>query len=107
MENAQPINSQELQSLLDNSSGNPISVIPEALTGLLAISLVISLGLMVVFVLFYIFSTVRKWKVQSAILQMQKDLAEIKLSLAKTEASPKLDSGSRDQLNQVDITSLK
>jgi hypothetical protein len=31
---------------------------------------------------------VRKWKVESAVLHMQKDLAEIKASLSKQTAAP-------------------
>ena len=83
MENTQPIDSSLLQNLLKDSSANPVSLIPESLTNLLATALIVSLGLMAVFLLLYVLSMLRKRKVQSAILQMQKDVAEIKLHLAK------------------------
>jgi len=42
---------------------------------------------MVVFLVLYALSIVRKWKVQSAILRMQKDVVEIKQALVKEPVS--------------------
>jgi hypothetical protein len=38
----------------------------------------------ILFLIAYVFSTIRRWKVQSAILTMQKDIREIKEGLASS-----------------------
>jgi len=82
------LDSQTLQNLLNGTSdGGGVNLIPESLTGILTTSLMVSLGLMVVFLVLYALSIVRKWKVQSAILRMQKDVVEIKQALVNPEAS--------------------
>lgn len=89
MENAQQIDPQALQNLLGNSSVSPANLIPESLVSILTTALLVSLGLMVVFLILYGFSVARKRKVQSAVLHMQKDIAEIKLALmAPSTPSP-------------------
>lgn len=69
-----------LQNLLNNSN---TSLIPESLVTTLIVSFVIINVLGVLFLIFYVLGIIRKWKVQSAVLSMQKDLAEIKATLAK------------------------
>lgn len=50
----------------------------------LMISTVVSLIFFGLFVLFYIINQIRRWKVDSAILEIRKDLREIKTQLAAT-----------------------
>jgi len=73
--------SQQLNSLLGGSSGQPI--IPESMTVFLVVCFVILNVLSIVFMIFWIMGMMRRWKVQTAILRMQKDIVEIKESLAK------------------------
>lgn len=70
-----------VQSLLGTGGG---SLIPEELVTLLIVTFVVLNILGLIFIIFYIASSVRKWKVQTAVLHMQKDIAEIKLALATT-----------------------
>ncbi len=67
-----------LQSLLNNSGG---SLIPESLVTTITITFVMLNVIAVALTVVYVISLIRKWKVQSAILRMQKDVAEIKQSL--------------------------
>ncbi|MES2876619.1 MAG: hypothetical protein V4678_04080 [Patescibacteria group bacterium] len=69
-----------LQTLLGNSE---TSLIPESLVTTMIVSFVVLNILGVLFLIFYVMGMVRKWKVQSAVLTMQKDLAEIKTTLTK------------------------
>ena len=72
---------QQINNLLGGGSGEPL--IPESLQVFLIISFVIINILTIVFMIFWIMGMVRRWKVQTAILRMQKDVAEIKESLAQ------------------------
>lgn len=73
-----------VQSLLGTGSG---SLIPEELVTMLIVTFVVLNILGLLFIIFYIASSVRKWKVQTAVLHMQKDIAEIKLALAYPPAA--------------------
>lgn len=73
------LDQSSLQSLLGGSNGG--SLIPESLTQALTIGFIIINAVSILFLIAYILSVVRKWKVQSAILHMQKDVAELKLHL--------------------------
>ena len=78
---------QQINNLLGGGSGEPL--IPESLQIFLIISFVVINILTIVFMIFWIMGMVRRWKVQTAILHMQKDIVEIKESLAKpTEPAP-------------------
>jgi hypothetical protein len=79
------INQSALQSLLGDSTP---SLIPESLITTLTVGFVVLNVLSVLFFVFYVINMVRKWKVESAVFRMQKDLAEIKASLAKPAATP-------------------
>lgn len=72
---------QQLNSLLNGSSGE--SLIPESMMTFLIISFVLINILTLVFLILWIAGMVRRWKVQTAILRMQKDIVEIKETLAK------------------------
>ncbi len=74
--------SQQLNSLIGGNSGEPL--IPESLTTFLIISFVVLNLLSIVFLILWIMGMMRRWKVQTAILHMQKDIVEIKESLAKS-----------------------
>src|SRR6478735_1151795 len=76
---------QQLNGLLGGTSGEPL--IPESLSALLIIGFVIINLLTIAFLIFWFAGMVRRWKVQTAVLHMQKDIAEIKESLAKPTAS--------------------
>lgn len=81
------LDQSSLQSLLGGSNGG--SLIPESLTQALTIGFIVINAVSILFLIAYIFGIVRKWKVQSAVLHMQKDLAEIKahmISAAPTTA---------------------
>jgi hypothetical protein len=77
------INQSVLQSLLGDSD---TSLIPESLVTTLTVGFIILNVIAVLFLVFYIVSLIRKWKVESAVLHMQKDLAEIKAAIAKPQA---------------------
>ena len=79
LEQLSPTDQSALQGLLGNSGG---SLIPESLVTTLTISFIVLNVLGVLFTIFYIAGIIRKWKVQSAVLHMQKDLVEIKQALA-------------------------
>lgn len=72
-----------LNSLLQNSSSN---LLPDSLVALMTAGVIISIVISILFLVVFIISSVRKWKVQSAMLNMQKDISEIKHYLAPTEA---------------------
>ena len=85
METTPQIDPETLQSILGNSDVSS-NLIPESLASIQTISLVATSVLTFIFVVFYIVGTVRRWKVQSAVLHMQKDVAEIKQALVKSPA---------------------
>jgi hypothetical protein len=74
-----------LQSLLAGSSP---SLIPESLITTLTIAVIVMSTLGILFMVFYVLSMVRKWKMESAMIHMQKDVADIKALLASPSASP-------------------
>lgn len=79
------LNQSALQSLLGDSTP---SLIPESLVTTLTVGFVVLNVLGLLFLVFYIINMVRKWKVESAVFRMQKDLAEIKTALAQPAPSP-------------------
>jgi hypothetical protein len=78
MNNLEQLDTGSLNSLLNNSNA---SLIPESLVTTITVSFIVLNVLGVLFLVFYVFTVIRKWKVQSAILNMQKDLAQIKASM--------------------------
>jgi len=75
-----------LQSLLGGTDGG--SLIPESLVQTLTISFIVLNVVGVLFLIAYILSVVRKWKVQSAVLHMRKDLEEIKAHMLPPAPQP-------------------
>ncbi len=78
MEDSTQLDPTTLQSLLGNSQ---TSLIPESLVTMMIASFIILNVLGVLFFVFYVVGIVRKWKVQSAVLDIRKDLVEIKEQL--------------------------
>lgn len=79
------VDQSQLNSLLGGSGG---SIIPDSLATTLTVSFILLNVLGVLLTILYIINVVRKWKVQSAILHMQKDVAEIKQHLATPIQAP-------------------
>jgi hypothetical protein len=78
--------------VLDNPSLNALtngstSLIPESLITTITIGFIVLNVLGLLFLVAYIAGLMRKWKVQSAVLHMQKDLADIKVLLQKPTSS--------------------
>jgi hypothetical protein len=74
-----------LQSIL---GGSTPSLIPESLVTTLTVGFIVLNVLGILFFVFYVISMIRKWKVESAVLHMQKDLAAIKASLEQPSVQP-------------------
>jgi hypothetical protein len=82
------IDQSTLQSLLGGSNGSSTSLIPESLTHTLTIGFIALNVISVLFLILYLLSVIRKWKVQSAVLHMQKDVAEIKAHMVIAPTAP-------------------
>lgn len=71
----------------DTSQLLPQSTI-DSLATVFAISTIISIVVLVLFVIMYTVNQVRRWRVDNAILEMRRDLREIKTHLATTTTEP-------------------
>lgn len=80
MEQSTQLDQSALQDLL---GGSTPSLIPESLITTLTVGFVVLNLLALLFFVFYVFSLIRKWKVESAMLKMQKDIADIKTALVQ------------------------
>lgn len=80
MQDYTSLDQTQLNTLLNGASNEPL--IPESLTTFLIICFVVINLLTITFLILWIIGMVRRWKVQSAILHMQKDITEIKQALA-------------------------
>jgi hypothetical protein len=85
METLESLDPTTIQNLLGN---NQPSLIPESLITTITVGFIVLNVLGALFLIAYIFGIIRKWKVQSAVLHMQKDLAEIKARLPESAAAP-------------------
>lgn len=88
MEDTSQLDPSNLQSLL---SGSQPSLIPDSLVTTLTVGFIVLNVLTVLFFVFYVANMIRKWRVDTAILNMHKDLADIKAHLAtqhSTTAQP-------------------
>lgn len=86
MDETSQLDQSALQDLL--GGGTAPSLIPESLITTLTVGFIVLNVLGILFMIFYIFSMVRKWRVETAMLKMQKDVAEIKAALSKLNQSP-------------------
>lgn len=111
MERAQQIDPQALQNLLgnalDKTSVSPAGLIPESLMNLLTTVLFVSLGFMAAFLILYGLSVARKWKVQSAILHMQKDVTEIKQALVAPNTPASVMPPRNEKPRKVEVASAE
>lgn len=86
-----------LQSLLGGTDGG--SLIPESLVQTLTVSFIVLNVVGVLFLIAYILSVVRKWKVQSAVLHMRKDLEEIKAHMIPAAVAEPVEKAPEPQVN--------
>lgn len=96
----QSFDQRSLQDLLGTQPD--VNLIPESLVNILTISLIVTSVLMLVLTVLFIIGSVRRWKVQSAVLKMQKDVADIKQALAAPAASSPQPS-KHDEQRKVEI----
>jgi len=82
--NLDSLDQSSLQNIL---GGSAPSLIPESLVTTLTVGFIVLNVLGVLFFVFYVINLIRKWRVDSAILHIQKDVAEIKASLSASSAS--------------------
>lgn len=85
MESLEQLDSSKLNDLLQNPTA---SLIPESLITTITTGFLVMSILGVLFLILYLFSIIRKWRVDSAILHMQKDVAEIKNHLVVSKPEP-------------------
>src|SRR5690348_13658351 len=91
MENIDPALIQQFFEQYRSTSGNEnsmsptINVFPQEFIALLSTLLIATVVLSSLFLLFYIIGTIRKWKVQSAVLDMHRDVKELKAELASSK----------------------
>jgi hypothetical protein len=87
MQDYSTLNQSPLSALLGGGSSEPL--IPESLMTLLIIGFVLINLLALAFFVFWFMGMIRRWKVQTAVLHMQKDIADIKQALVTqpTEAA--------------------
>ena len=83
--NTTQLDPSALQNLL---GGSAPSLIPESLVTTLTVGFIVVNVLGILFMIFYVISMIRKWRVDSATLHMQKDIAEIKEILSKQSPAP-------------------
>lgn len=79
------IDQSTLDALLGGTEGT--SLIPESLVPVMIASFIALNVLAVLFFIFYLIGLIRKWKTESAVFHMQKDLAEIKAHLVTPVAA--------------------
>lgn len=83
MDTINQLDSSVLSELFQDSAP---SLIPESLITTITTGFIVLSILGALFLVLYLFTVIRKWKVDSAILQMQKDIAEIKIQgITRTE----------------------
>lgn len=76
MQDYSALDQSQLNMLFGGSSSEPL--IPESVVTFLIVCFVILNLLTIAFLIFWIMGMVRRWKVQTAVLNMQKELVEIK-----------------------------
>lgn len=87
MQDYSALDQSQLNMLFGGSSSEPL--IPESVVTFLIVCFVILNLLTIAFLIFWIMSMVRRWKVQTAVLNMQKELVEIKqLLVANSTPAP-------------------
>lgn len=87
MQDYSTLDQSQLNPLLGGGAGTE-SLIPESMVTFLIVCFVILNLLSIAFLIFWIMGMVRRWKVQTAVLNMQKELVEIKQLLKTTTNAP-------------------
>lgn len=92
MENIDPSVIQQYLDQIKNNQGDQsftptINVFPAEFIALLSTIVIAMAVIAALFLLFYIISIIRNWKVQSAVMNMQKDVKEIKTALNSTNTT--------------------
>lgn len=91
MENIDPALLQQFLQNNDGGTNQPFTLFPQELIDMLAMSIIAINIIAALFLLAYIVNTIRKWKVQSAILDMHKDVKALKESMTKVKPSDPVD----------------
>lgn len=87
MEQPNQLDSTMISELFkDSVKDSTTSLIPESLVTTITTGFLVLTVLGALFLVLYLFSIIRKWRVDSAILHMQKDVAEIKSQLVASTA---------------------
>lgn len=81
------LDQSQLNSLLNASNGGG-SLIPEALVLPLTIGFIVLNVLGLISLILWLAVLIRNWKVQTAVLKTQKDVADIKAHLTKADEAP-------------------
>lgn len=91
MENIDPaILQQFLQNDSDGTS-QPFTLFPQELIDMFAMGIIALIVIAALFLVVYTIGMVRKWKVQSAILDMHKDVKELKQSMTSGKPHDPID----------------
>lgn len=83
MENIDPALLQRFLQNDNDGTSQPFTLFPQELVDMFAMGIIALIVITALFLLVYVISTIRKWKVQSAILDMHKDVKELKQSMAR------------------------
>lgn len=83
---------------------NQTALVPESLQTIIIISFIVLNVLSIIFVIAYLFAIIRRWKVQSAILAMHKDMQDIKALLTP---APQAINQAPAELHTTDIADKK
>lgn len=98
MENIDPA---LVQQFLENYSANAggdgtaspaINILPESFITMLTWGFIALNVIAILFLIVYIIASIRKWRVQSAILDMHRDVKELKSALVHEKPQTKIDS---------------
>lgn len=80
---------------MDSTLPDATSLLPQSsidsLSSLLFMSTIVSVIIFAIIGILYVINAIRKWKVESAILDMHKDLKEIKAALGATPTAAAAD----------------
>lgn len=75
----------------DGSSTQPFTLFPQELVDIFAMATIALTVISALFLIVYLIGTIRKWRVQSAVLDMHRDVKELKEHLAPQKPQTKID----------------
>lgn len=89
MENIDPAILQQFLQNNTEGTSQPFTLFPQELIDMFAMGIIALVVISALFLLVYLVGTIRKWKVQSAVLDIHKDVKQLKELLApKSPSSP-------------------